>query len=92
MKICRVAAILLVLSAATTACAGRGARAPTTMLTGTMVVTDAPRRQFRVSGNEGVFTAPKDTPLAALDGRYVQVEIEGDGRVEQISDLGPSSH
>jgi multidrug efflux pump subunit AcrA (membrane-fusion protein) len=79
------------LALALLSCANYHAGAPTRMVAGTMHVTDASSRHFRVGATDQVLVAPANAPLQALDGRYVQVEVEANGRVERISDLGPSS-
>lgn len=55
------------------------------MLSGELVVLDAGSGRFRLVGHDGAFTAPGGTPLAALDGKAVTVEL-ANGRVARISE------
>lgn len=50
-----------------------------------LVVTDAARNRFRLVGH-GSFTAPSHIPVAALDGKTVEVEFAPDGRVVDINE------
>ena len=54
-------------------------------LTGELVHTSG--NQFRIVGVGSGFTAPSGTPLSALDGKTVQVELSPDGRVTQITEV-----
>jgi hypothetical protein len=90
LKVARAATGLALLALMAGSCAVQN-RQPAHMVVGTMVVTDAPARRFRIAGHDEVFTAPRNTPLHALDGRYVFVQVTSRGKVEQISDQGPSS-
>jgi hypothetical protein len=57
------------------------------VLTGELVVTNAAQNQFRLVGHGGSFIAPAGIPVGALDGKPVEVELSGDGRVLQISQM-----
>jgi hypothetical protein len=54
-------------------------------LTGELVHTSG--NQFRIVGVGSGYTAPSGTPLSALDGKTVQVELSPDGRVTQITEV-----
>lgn len=58
---------------------------PLRTLTGEFVVTDASADRFRIIGRDGSYTAPTGTPMQALDGRYVQVQLTSSGRVVQVT-------
>jgi hypothetical protein len=57
------------------------------VLTGELVVTNAARNQFRIVGYGGSFAAPPGTPVEALDGKPVEVELARNGRVLGISEM-----
>jgi uncharacterized protein YcbK (DUF882 family) len=42
--------------------------------------------RFRLVGHDGAFTAPAGTPLDALDGKAVTIELSADGRVTRIAE------
>jgi len=65
-------------------CASRSV-APLRTITGQFVVTDAATDKFRIIGRDGFYTAPTGTPMQALDGRYVQVQLTSSGRVVQVN-------
>ena len=52
---------------------------------GELVVLDGSADRFRLVGRQGTFTAPAGASLAALDGKSVDVELDG-GRVVRISE------
>jgi hypothetical protein len=85
MKALRVCSLALILCAAlsSAALAAETGR----VLNGELVVTDAAANRFRVVGHNGSFTAPAGTPLQALDGRDVQVELSANGRVAQVTEI-----
>ena len=66
------------------------------VLTGELVVTDAAHNRFRLVTHGGSFAAPAGALIETLDGKPVQVELERDGRVLQISemaiDIAPITH
>ena len=84
-------AIVFALAVVSLACAGRSGQGPARMLNGTMKVTDFSTGRFRIVGSDEVLTAPAGTPLEALDGRNVRVEVTAEGKVWRISDGGASS-
>lgn len=55
------------------------------ILTGELVASSG--NQFRIVGQGSGFTAPSGTPLAALDGKNVEVELSPDGRVTSIREV-----
>lgn len=80
-------------------CAGRAGHAvagPLRTLTGEMVVSDVSANRFRIVGYDGSYTAPAGTPMQALDGRNVRVEVAPNGRVMQIAEapvhIDPITH
>lgn len=64
---------------------GATAHAAERVVHGELVVLNGSSSQFRIVGTNGTFTAPAGTPLQALDGKAVNVELS-DGRVTQISE------
>ena len=62
------------------------ARAADRVLSGELVPLDGSATLFRLIGHEGAFTAPPGTPLDALDGKAVTVELSADGRVTRITE------
>ena len=56
-------------------------------LNGELVVLGASGHRFRIVGYDGSFVAPPGTPLEALDGRPVQVQVASNGKVEQITEV-----
>lgn len=66
------------------------------VVTGELVVINAAKNQFRLVGHDGSFTAPAGTPVTALDGHTVQVELSSSGRVLQVTDapvaIDPVTH
>jgi hypothetical protein len=58
---------------------------PLRTLTGEFVVTDVSADRFRIIGRDGSYTAPAGTPMQALDGRYVQVQLTSSGEVVQVT-------
>lgn len=86
----------IVLAVAVGSCAHRAFASPARTLTGEMVVTDASANRFRVVGQDGHYTAPVGTPLQALDGHNVNVDLTSNGRVIQISEapvhIDPITH
>jgi hypothetical protein len=56
------------------------------VFSGELVVTNTARRQFRLVGHGGTLTAPVGTPLEALNGKPVAVELAGGGRVLRITE------
>lgn len=55
------------------------------ILTGELAATSG--NQFRLVGHGSGFTAPSGTPLDALDGKNVEVELSSDGRVISIREV-----
>ena len=94
LRVCTVAStvfgllLLFALQAPTLAHAGMTVvTAGDRILTGELVVTNAARNKFRLVEHRGSFTAPTGTPVEALDGKPVQVELARDGRVLQIRQM-----
>lgn len=56
------------------------------VLSGELVPLDGSSTRFRLVGHEGAFTAPPGTPLDALDGKAVVVELSADGTVTRITE------
>jgi hypothetical protein len=56
------------------------------VLSGELVPLDGSSTRFRLVGHEGAFTAPPGTPLDALDGKAVVVELSADGHVTRITE------
>lgn len=61
-------------------------RAAARVLSGELVPLDGSVTRFRLIGHEGSFAAPPGTPLDALDGKTVVVELSADGHVTRISE------
>jgi hypothetical protein len=57
------------------------------VLTGELVMNKGTARQFHLVGHSGSFTAPSGMDIEAWDGKPVEVEFGGDGRVVQISPM-----
>ncbi|MFN8644237.1 MAG: hypothetical protein U0802_22215 [Candidatus Binatia bacterium] len=77
----RVALLLLALAVAPAA-----VRADARVLDGELVPIAGSAGRFRLVGHDGTFAAPPGTPLDALDGKAVRVELSADGHVTRITE------
>jgi len=87
MKTIRVVALasgIIALALGSVSCASRAVE-PLRTLTGEFVVTDAAANGFRIIGRDGAYIAPTGTPMQALDGHYVQVQLTSSGQVVQVA-------
>jgi hypothetical protein len=57
------------------------------MLNGELVRLENGSQRFRLVGNDGTFTAPASIDLTPFEGMPVEVEIDGDGRVQRITEM-----
>jgi hypothetical protein len=86
MKALRVLTLAVSLATAALLLAGMPADAAAgRILTGELVAGSG--NQFRIVGQGSGYTAPAGTPLAALDGKTVEVELSSDGRVTSIREV-----